>query len=431
MRRVAAVLLLCAACLDFDNAKAICRANGRCDSDDAGEGGGSAGGGTSNGGGAATGGGTATGGGVAATGGGASTGGGSEPDAGGGDAGTGGGQGGGFVILGNFAFVTAEVFPGNFGGVARADEICADTAHDAGLPGTFRAFVPDEDGGAAELRLGNARGWIRTDGKPFIDTFDDYFSRNAIFYPLVFDEHAIRTGNGTWTGMRADGGLGGTCLNWSSNTGSDLGTSGAPVRVDGTFVELTDSACNGSNALSCFAIDLQMPVTVTAPSPHRTAFLSRDEYALDAGLAQADAFCSHEAADAGLAGQYRALLSSHDAGAAWSRFTDGAPWARVDGPALMPSAIALLSVHQNPLDVTLNVSPRGEYLGPWNIALAWTGSNLPSDPGTLDCADWTGRSPDAGGLFGYPDDNSGGVWFGLYGGVDACSAPHHLYCLER
>ena len=54
------------------------------------------------------------------------------------------------------------------------DAECNDLARDAGLDGTFVSWLvtPTEDGGDP-ARWMSARGWVRPDGRPFADRFEE------------------------------------------------------------------------------------------------------------------------------------------------------------------------------------------------------------------------------------------------------------------
>src|SRR5437868_4155746 len=151
-----------------------------------GGGGGATGGGSGGSTGGSSGGGTSAGGGTGGSGGsaGGATGGGSS---------AGGGTAGGGTLLHtapNIVFVTSTRYTANLGGLAGADAICQAHATDAGLPGTYRAWISTA-AEAPATRFGGARGWARVDGKPFIDTLADLFSRQQIFFPPLLNENGV------------------------------------------------------------------------------------------------------------------------------------------------------------------------------------------------------------------------------------------------
>src|SRR5262245_12432676 len=87
------------------------------------------------------------------------------------------------VVTSNVAFVTTRTLnPSTFGGLAGADAICQATADQAGLPGTYIAWLSTTTTNAVD-RLAGSRGWVRTDGVPFADTPAD-IAAGRIFAPL-------------------------------------------------------------------------------------------------------------------------------------------------------------------------------------------------------------------------------------------------------
>src|SRR6185436_7863816 len=103
-------------------------------------------------------------------------------------------------------------------GVAAYDAACNQRAEEAGLPGPYRAWISTTST-PAERRFANARGFIRLDGRPFMDALDP----NApVAYPVAYDETGQRfTGLG-FDGMFLSGrslyagGAIATCHDWTS-----------------------------------------------------------------------------------------------------------------------------------------------------------------------------------------------------------------------
>ena len=86
----------------------------------------------------------------------------------------------------NLAFVTSATVTGNIG-VAGADAMCAQAANNAGLAGTFVAWISTSGVNAID-RITGARGWVRTDGASVMDTIDPAFD-GAMFAPIDHDEN--------------------------------------------------------------------------------------------------------------------------------------------------------------------------------------------------------------------------------------------------
>src|SRR5690606_31062308 len=111
----------------------------------------------------------------------------------GGDGGTGGSGGGcapGALCDGeyNYAFVTSQAYKGDLGGLEGADSICNELAADAGLPGTYVAWLSISTTDARS-RLGDASGWIRPDRRPIAKSREALFMNpHPFLFPLALDE---------------------------------------------------------------------------------------------------------------------------------------------------------------------------------------------------------------------------------------------------
>ena len=304
--------------------------------------------------------------------------------------------------LPNIIFVTSISYPSNLGGLEGADEKCRQRAEAAGLSGTFIALLSTSTG-SAKSRLGTARGWVRTDGKPFADRQQDLFSTSLTaidsartYYPPNLDEfgNVLPINTIVTSGTQFDGTLdtrGGSCDDWTS-TAAMMKAIGYPR--DGAHGYLFGgwSSCPYAGNLTCIEISRTSRVDPPSlPQIRRTAFVSTGYFYPVNGMAGADAVCASDAATAGLPGTYRALLATTQA-SAMSRFSvGGAPWVRVDGVVLAatPSEFAA----GNWL-APLNVTARGAHLANWAV---WVGSPGPSAVGISTCNDWNPTDPSTQG----------------------------------
>jgi len=130
----------------------------------------------------------------------------------------------------NIAFVTSQrVAVGSLGGSDGADAVCQQLAADAGLTGTYVAWVSTTTQSArGHVEANNPRGWVRRDGLPFADTVDD-IANLSTFYPLRITEGDDDIGLATddreldvATGSRPDGTLaaGNNCLDFGGSVGT-------------------------------------------------------------------------------------------------------------------------------------------------------------------------------------------------------------------
>ena len=134
----------------------------------------------------------------------------------------------------------------------------------------------------------------------------------------------------------------------------------------------------------CFGVDQNFPV-VPAETPGKRAFVLDATFTPVGGRDAADLACANEAADAGLTGEFLALLAKDDEWAAF-RFPDpGVPWVRLDGVPI--NAVGSDPLVGDALASPLNVTSKKRYLGQ---DFVFTGATTPLDfPMDANCKNWT------------------------------------------
>jgi len=333
----------------------------------------------------------------------------------------------------NYAFVTSTKQTANLGGLSGADAICQARANAASLPGTFRAFLSTSTVDAIN-RFGTARGWIRTDGKPFLDKLTD-ITTSHVLYPVRLDENGTDIGSDIYfTGSNNLGTLfiSGACSDWTSASSSATTAGGLSDANSDRVAYGAIRYCGDSQRLLCLASDNNAVVTVPAVSARR-AFTS-GPWTPGGGLSSADAKCQAEASAAGLAGTYLALLPTSTASAI-SRFVTGGasqPWARLDNTLLAPTAAALASSATTFLDASPNGdAANAQWLsgqGVWGGGIS-TLSEVAMAANT--CSDWTSSSSTTN----VPVGDAGATLIQqLMSGyrTAACNDPSvHLICLQQ
>lgn len=215
---------------------------------------------------------------------------------------------------------------GAFGGVARADEICAEDAAAAGLVGTFVAYVTTVGGPSPSSRLGGASGWARPDGLAVA------LSREALSIPLLHPIVLLADGTpaagSAWLGTTSD------CDGWTSTAGStEIGQTSAVMRWDGPSGATTITSCRGDGSVYCFQTDPRPPPVSTAPTLGRLVFVSDST----THPAIPDAVCETSRARAGLTGTFRAVVAMPGARPLDRVVLDGRPWVRLDGQVVFPA----------------------------------------------------------------------------------------------
>lgn len=325
----------------------------------------------------------------------------------------------------NVAFVTSTTYSvPMLGGLAGGDAACQARAKAGGLSGHFVAWMSDSKTSIL-TRLQGARGWVRPDGKPFLDEADG----QATFYPPRVTElgTALDSDDPPALGGYPDGASGAECDDWTSTASTTNGfLHGDPTGGSGAWIgSYGSSACAAVFRLYCFQNDFENPLTFTKASG-RLAFLSNEPWTPSGGLAGADAVCSADATAAGLSGTFRAMLATTTASAA-SRFSNaGGPWVRLDGIPIVAQASDMFSA-SGVLVAPLQLTAQGNYLGNYG---GWSGSADPQKPGTDTCSNWTNGTSGSKG-------DSGRVGFGQMRDVLAfdpgspCDSMYtYLYCLQ-
>jgi hypothetical protein len=259
------------------------------------------------------------------------------------------------------------------------------------------AWLSDSETDAKD-RLGSARGWVRTDGKPFADTVEEMIA-GLHFYTPQFDENGERVTTlpaAVLTGTQADGTkyapFGGYCQDYTGPDAAYGVTRGDLNFFDGRWTVLGQFvgdmiSCNAAARLYCFQTDHQTPVEASFP-PSRKAFVTTGAHTPAQGIDGFDGLCAEEAEAQDLVGSFKAFVSSKTEAAADRFDLDGLTFARMDGVPLVENAADLAD--GTALDVPINQHASGATIsGPNQIV--FTGSLLPSALATdaESCNGWT------------------------------------------
>jgi hypothetical protein len=156
------------------------------------------------------------------------------------------------------AIAAASSF-GNLGGLAGADAICQDAADDAGLTGTWTAWLSttDEPGPGGSPGI-DARDRIRdgryelVDETVIADDKDD-LTDGFLKAPISLNERGEEELAKVWTGTDADGtGTDANCSNWTSS--SEVATPGSSGDISSDWTNVTaPTSCDQTDFhLYCF-----------------------------------------------------------------------------------------------------------------------------------------------------------------------------------
>jgi len=148
---------------------------------------------------------------------------------------------------GRVAFVTNSPWTPS-SGLAGADQKCMDDAQQAGLPGSFKAFIATDGASAASRFNENGPPWVRPDGVAVALTAADLFE--ADFLDSAIHQSAdgllYLSDYGIWTGAwsrTAAGTVNTTCNNWTSSSDANMAVYGTAGYTSRMFFTRTTQSC--------------------------------------------------------------------------------------------------------------------------------------------------------------------------------------------
>ena len=318
----------------------------------------------------------------------------------------------------NFVFVTSMTYTADVvGGLGGADAICASHASDAGLPGRYLAYLSTADSNAGD-RLSPARGWVRRDGRPFVDTVADMHA-GEVFYPVVFDEAGAAGPARIHTGTTAVGAydtLNDQCNDFTEQTAGGRVTVGS-TNVTTGFAATGVATCQTPLALLCFGVDHAREVAPLPPST-RIAFLSAP-FTPGEGIIAATVQCMIEGDALVPEGTFVPLLPTESTPVPTETLPQGAGWVRPDGAEIVANARDLAG----PWLTSINLAADGTYHS--DATRVWTGASGPETASTSHCDDWTttgGQALTAPAATPFSD--------GSWAVPRMCSSSLRLFCLQ-
>ncbi|MGD0022821.1 MAG: hypothetical protein ABSC54_11035, partial [Smithellaceae bacterium] len=150
-------------------------------------------------------------------------------------------------------FVTSLTYKGgDLGSVGGGDLICQTLAAAASIPNAanFRAWLSDGFNNAKD-RLTTSPGgpWYRLDGVKIAHD-KTALAIVPLFTAITRDETGAYNSNSVWTGTDPTGSkTADHCVNWTSSSGGDHGTSGIETESNSGWTTWSNVACNGNAAL--------------------------------------------------------------------------------------------------------------------------------------------------------------------------------------
>lgn len=148
-------------------------------------------------------------------------------------------------------FITSTTYNGNLGGLAGGDQKCQTRADAAGLSGTWKAWLSDDNTSVSDRLTHNNDQYVRLDGQAIANNWDDLID-GSLIRPININESGVLLGDGfsVWTGTTAAGISSTDCSSWSSTSGSGRRGSYNATNSDWTYLGTT--TCSVSLHLYCF-----------------------------------------------------------------------------------------------------------------------------------------------------------------------------------
>lgn len=116
-------------------------------------------------------------------------------------------------------FVTSAEYDGNLGGLVGADQKCASLASNAGLRGTYRAWLADGTGAPMARFSKDSAGYLLLDGGGLVATGWNDLVDGTLAHEINVDERGLPGQRAVWSNVTPDGRLAGdaSCSSWTSN----------------------------------------------------------------------------------------------------------------------------------------------------------------------------------------------------------------------
>jgi hypothetical protein len=337
----------------------------------------------------------------------------------------------------NFVFLSSRGDYTSHGGAVNFDVNCNELAKDAGINNeTFDAYVAwvsDEDSLALD-RLGTtARGWVRLDGKPVVDTVEDLLA-GKFLHTIRLDETGMLHDNEiVGTGTLADGSAApDNCNNWQSEATGVLydfaygKDSGGPTY----WTESGVRPCNIGIQFYCFGKTFSEPI-VPVPEEGKLIYLS-EPYVPNVDTTPDEA-CAASAPSG--AGEVLAMLAYRGKAGA-DVLSNETKYVRPDGQLVglgaeivEAAAPGVQATVDNYLRTGIWQTGDGTYLNEADSAV-WVGDINITREGAGDCDDFTTSTSSA--TVGDYRDTGSGFWDQEYGDrYRDCGTPHRFYCVEQ
>ncbi len=158
-------------------------------------------------------------------------------------------------LPGHIVFVTSTIHTGNLDGVAGADSICQERAAEAGLSGTFKAWISDDTTDPDSSFIHHTDEYILTTGEIVANNWDD-LTDGLLSQSIDRDEYGCLVDpQRVWTGTLSNGtppALPNNCDNWTVDDFTTTGLFGVTHQASEAWSKGELIQCSYYLRLYCF-----------------------------------------------------------------------------------------------------------------------------------------------------------------------------------
>ena len=151
-------------------------------------------------------------------------------------------------------FTTSDTYNGDLGGLAGADATCQTLASNAGLPGTFQAWLADSTQSPSTRESQVGTPYWRVDETVIANDWAD-LTDGSIASSISLDENGVSVvGSAAWSNVAAIGAgpVGGShCVDWTIGLNTNPGRVGSPTSTVGTWSDGAGTLCHAPQHLYC------------------------------------------------------------------------------------------------------------------------------------------------------------------------------------
>jgi hypothetical protein len=151
-------------------------------------------------------------------------------------------------------FVTQNANNGNLGGIAGADNVCQTAANNAGIAGTFKAWLATQAQGPAVTLTPSSLPYVRVDGVKVADNWTDLID-GSLDAPIRVSElgNLLASSSLVWTGATQLGQPISTlqCADWSTASSDTVAVVGNAAEQGSGFSVWLNRPCDQPQRLYC------------------------------------------------------------------------------------------------------------------------------------------------------------------------------------